>query len=351
MKTATKRVRRKTLAVAFVLGLFSLAGSAAFAEMQKIPASPGDGFQWPYYLVVPDTYHSYPVLFVEPNNTGRGDDDPAVHDDAARSLAESYELLAAELGGPILVPTFPRPYTNWQVYTHALDRDTLLTDLPGLERVDLQLIAMIDHARARFAGEGVELPEKVWMNGFSASGMFVNRFTLIHPDRVLAAAIGAPGGWPTAPVASWSGEDLRFPVGIADLADLTGTPFDLEAFRQVPQYIWVGDQDTNDAVDFIDGFDPVDQQLIYDLFGDVEYVAERWPVAEEVFDSAGAAAQFRVYPGVGHEYTDSIIEDLRAFAEANRPVPEPGALCLAATAVFSLVLFGLRRGKPGRPKR
>ncbi|HML49272.1 MAG TPA: hypothetical protein PKE04_21240, partial [Clostridia bacterium] len=49
-----------------------------------------------------------------------------------------------------------------------------------------------------------------------------NRFALLHPDRVRAAAIGSPGGWPVAPVAQAEGNDLPYPIGIADVAQLTG---------------------------------------------------------------------------------------------------------------------------------
>ena len=45
-----------------------------------------------------------------------------------------------ELGFPYLIPIFPRPASYPSVYTHALNRDTLLTKLSGLERIDRQLL-------------------------------------------------------------------------------------------------------------------------------------------------------------------------------------------------------------------
>ena len=106
----------------------------------------------------------------------------------------------------ILVPVFPRPEENWRIYTHALDRDVLETDIPELRRLDLQLEAMIDDATNRLSRQSWRVNPKVLMWGFSASGMFVNRFTLLHPDRVLAVVVGSPGGWPIAPVKRWLGE-------------------------------------------------------------------------------------------------------------------------------------------------
>jgi hypothetical protein len=73
---------------------------------------------------------------------------------------------------------------------------------------------------------------------------------MIHPEIIRAAAPGSPGGWPLAPVSEWwNGTTLRYPVGIADIESLTGKPFDLADFKKVPQYIYVGDKDTNDALD------------------------------------------------------------------------------------------------------
>jgi pimeloyl-ACP methyl ester carboxylesterase len=81
---------------------------------------------------------------------------------------------------------------------------------------------MIDDAVAREAKAGLRFDRRVLMYGFSASGMFTNRFVFLHPDRVLAAAYGSPGGWALAPVTSWQGAFLPYPVGIGDIKALTG---------------------------------------------------------------------------------------------------------------------------------
>jgi hypothetical protein len=75
----------------------------------------------------------------------------------------------------ILVPAFPRPAGQSDIYTQALDRDSLQTDIPELSRLDLQLEGMIDDATARLSERGWKVDRKILMWGFSASGMFVNR--------------------------------------------------------------------------------------------------------------------------------------------------------------------------------
>ncbi len=285
--------------------------SGVVGTLEKVP--PGTGFDWPYYLYLPVSVPpgTSTRLLVAPNNTGTCSDDQAVHDEAARRQADGLSILAERMRTPLLVPTFPRPYSNWQVYTHALDRDTLLTTLPGLRRLDLQLIAMIEHARTRLQAAGINVAARVLMSGFSASGMFTNRFTALHPDRVQAAAIGSPGGWPIAPVASWQGDGLRYPVGIADLQDLVGAPFDAQTFKAVPLHFYIGDQDTNDSVPYSDGYDAQDRDLVNRLFGTTPVA--RWPHAQAVYESAQCNAEFLTYPGVGHQVTQEIMLDIVLF--------------------------------------
>ena len=281
----------------------------------KIDANPDKGFYWPYYLNAPNSTINT-TLLVEPCNTGTGDDDPVVHDEAAKQLAEWHTHYAQQLQSPLLVPTFPRSYTNWQIYTHALDRETLQTTLPNIQRIDLQLIAMIDDAIGKLSEKGINVDYKVFIMGFSASGMFTNRFTILHPDRVKAAAIGSPGGWPIAPVEEWQGEILRYHVGISDVQQLTGKPFDLKLFSTIPLFFYMGDLDINDSVPYDDSFVKEDRDLICRLFGDTQ--VERWPKAEEIYGSVNCSSQFVLYPGAGHNITYEMESDIIEFFLNNR---------------------------------
>jgi hypothetical protein len=296
-------------------------------ELISVPAAPAKGFEWPYYLCIPKELSPNTILLVEPNNTGTSTDDWAVHDAAALSLAKWRADFAVRLDVPLLVPTFPRPRNPpipGGIYTHALDRESLVTEvvLPqgSIKRVDLQLIAMIRDAQARLAARGFRPGPKVLMMGFSASGAFTSRFTMLHPEIVLAAAPGSPGGWPLAPVSNgWGGTLLRYPVGIADVRSLTGQAVDLAAVRRVPQYIYVGDQDTNDALD-TRGFpqNEIDVICAHLNCNPAPYISERWPVSEELYRSAGIYNQFVVYPGVAHSITAEMFADIFQFFTRNR---------------------------------
>jgi hypothetical protein len=123
----------------------------------------------------------------------------------------------------------------------------------ALRRVDLQLLAMIDNARERLSDGNRVVPESVLLNGFSASAAFVNRFTVLHPERVCSVSAGGVNGIVTLPVEENEPDsELEFaaqlppnyPVGVADVSSLTGEPFDEAAFGETNQFVYMGEDDS-----------------------------------------------------------------------------------------------------------
>ena len=283
----------------------------------KVEAKPAEGFAYPYYVYIPKAVRDPQsrvkrhTLLVIPNNSGKLNDDLNVHEEDAKRRIKNNAQIADRIGLALLMPVFPRPQTDWQIYTHALDRDSMLTGKKELARFDLQLLAMIDDARARFAGEKLRFDERVLMLGFSASGMFANRFTFLHPKRVKAAVVGSPGGWPIAPVASFKGKALRYPIGANDFRLISGKKFDLENLRKVPLFMFLGGEDDNDSVIFRDSYEKEDEELIFALSGKTP--VERWEVSKELYRGSQLNAEFRLYPKVKHEVTKEIVEDILTF--------------------------------------
>ena len=146
---------------------------------------------------------------------------------------------AMYLKTPLLVPVFPRPMDDsWLIYTHSLDRGTMeLTD-GDMVRLDLQLIAMIKDAQTLLQGDGLKLESKVFLTGFSASGNFAQRFTILHPDIV--KAVFAQGTGPL-PVGKYNGANLPYPVGTSDLKGLIGNSFNSKEYAQVAKYYYMSD--------------------------------------------------------------------------------------------------------------
>jgi hypothetical protein len=301
---------RKTKFVAIVVTAIALIIPAALLgpyalRLQHFNANPVEGYYADFYLYIPPNAKrpgragDKITILVQPNNSGTSSDDPSIHRKDAWWTGFERQKVADDLGVVLLVPAFIRPGEDWHIYTHALDRDSLTTQRADLKRIDLQLIAMIDHARAELAKSGIQTDEMILIQGFSASGMFANRFTILHPDRVKAATIGSPGGWVTAPLMDFNGETLLYPAGISDLESLTGIPFDADTYNAIPQLIYMGSLDDNDSLDFSDGWDKDAAQQVDRLFG-ADPLA-RWDDSKSLYLSEGANAQFLLIDGIGHD--------------------------------------------------
>ncbi len=285
--------------------------------MVEVAKDSDAGFEYPYLVYVPDTdLNDSCRLLVEPNNSGFSSDDLDEHRERAESRLEPdgrTRNLCDALGIPAIVPIFPRPSSepvDWKHYTHALDRQTLEIDGGPLERIDLQLLSMVDHVREQIESTfEIEVLEEFLMNGFSATGNFVNRFSAIHPERVRASIAGGINGTALLPRSEVDGRVVEYHVGIDDLEDLTGKGFDLEAWRGVDQFVYLGGDDDNDTIPYGDAWSDELRQLALDVYGEHMQV-ERMPMCRGIYEEAGFTGWFRTYPNVGHRF---ISEEMESF--------------------------------------
>ena len=109
-----------------------------------------------------------------------------------------------------------------------------------------------------------------------------------------------------------SGQPLNYPLGIGDVASVTGKPVDLDAFRKLPQLLYMGARDENDAVAFDDAYSEEDREIVYRLMGK-QLVPQRWTFMQEVYRQNQVGAEFRTYPNIGHGTDLKINNDLVAF--------------------------------------
>lgn len=277
------------------------------------PAEPHDGYNFPYILQTPRQWDTTLVrhLLVETNNTGPISAEYGPH------LQPTSELARRGLGGraslslkaPLLMPVFPR---DEALYTHSLGRSTLLTQIPTLRRLDLQLIAMARDAKRRLAKQGHSIARKIVLTGFSASAMFATRFAALHPKEVAAVAAGGLNGFVILPVERLSETRLVYPLGVADLRDVSGRAFNEQAWRGVPQFLFMGALDENDAVDFDDSYSSTDRQTIHGLLGK-RMIPERWQACENVYRDFKARAQFKTFPNLGHGTNRLVHQECAAF--------------------------------------
>lgn len=125
-------------------------------RVQLVDADPEFGFNYPYYLAAPEDFRSEPVpLMVEMNNAGRGQDLDTLKDRVKDQITR-FELqgpwLSEELGVPQLIPVVPWPDGDPVNRSHIpinLNRNAMLLEGTDLDRMDLQVLSMADHARQR----------------------------------------------------------------------------------------------------------------------------------------------------------------------------------------------------------
>jgi hypothetical protein len=304
----------------------SLAPARDRDTLIKFAANPQAGFYFDYLVYLPKGTQigvsNY--LMVETNNGGVNDT-MAYHEKWARHAASRSGVgnyVARKLVIPFLVPIFPRSQTNWKVYTHALDRDAFLSRGDSIERLDLQLLAMVEDARKQLVQQGYPVKEKFFMTGFSASGTFANRLSLLHPEKIQAVATGGINAIAILPVAEVQGKTLDYPLGIADVEKVTGRAVNLAAFRVLPKLLYMGALDDNDAAAFADGYSKEESALVYELMGK-QLIPQRWSFMEEQYKKNKVEAEFRTYPDIGHGTDLKILNDLVEFFKKYAHIPNP----------------------------
>jgi len=294
--------------------------SFAGNDIIQVKANTQAGFNFPFYLFVPKAVDQGQkvYLLVESNNTGKTSDNLEVHQESAlRLVGKNYpNRIARSLGSPLLVPVFPRPRTNWQAYTHALDRDSLEIKEGKLKRIDLQLTAMIKYAQQLLRINGFKIYDQIFMHGFSASAKFCNRYSFLQPEMVKAVASGGVNGLPTLPVSEWNKCELPFPIGIAGIERFIDKPFNEKAFRRVAHYIYMGSFDRNDTLPSRDAWSEEEADIIKKALAE-KMMPDRWELSQKIYKDQDINAQCITYNGVSHSIKDEMLNDVIKFFKAN----------------------------------
>jgi hypothetical protein len=311
-------------------------------ERTLIPADPDSGFHFPYYLYAPNTVNDEKrPLLVNPNHSTTNPNDTTEQrrerdieraEGSMRSGAPRH--IADDLNVPLLIPVFSvrlagkdtpikgmneeeeKGYEQYGFAVHALPAGVLHISEGRWERVDLQLLRMVEHATdvLQDASYPVADADEFIMSGFSSAGNFVNRFTALHPTRVQSVTAGGINGIGILPISEAKGHTLNYPLGVADFKSLTGQPFNVEAFKNVSQYIYMGSADDHDPRGRLARWDPDSEDVMLEVYGQ-DIHDERLPYVQSVHEEVGTSAVFRMYDGVGHTITDEMHDDIVAFHE------------------------------------
>ncbi|KAG7094330.1 hypothetical protein E1B28_007929 [Marasmius oreades] len=189
-----------------------------------------------------------------------------------------------ELHGVILLcPLFPAGIIESDDLNNY--KDILYKDI----RFDSILLSMIHQASRIWRIE----TDKFFLHGFSGGGQFTHRFMYLHPERIAAVSIGAPGRF-TPP-------DLckPWPAGVGNISELFG-PFkserpDFEQMSRVPVQFIVGEKDTD--VSMLESIkDPNDAEK---EAGKTRVERIRW--LKKAWEAVGISSELTVVPKVAHD--------------------------------------------------
>ncbi|MGE0718724.1 MAG: PHB depolymerase family esterase, partial [Alphaproteobacteria bacterium] len=157
-------------------------------------------------------------LLVAVHGTGRG---MTAYRDAFAAFAERHGVV-------VLAPLFPAGITSPD------DLNSYKFLRAGDLHYDAVLLAMVAEAGQRWRVD----TERFALFGFSGGGHFAHRFFFLHPERLSAVSIGAPG------VVTLLDFDHDFWVGVRDFEKVFGKPVDLDAMRRVAVQMVIGGNDT-----------------------------------------------------------------------------------------------------------
>lgn len=209
-----------------------------------------DNFSIPYVLAVPSNMEDGCKLIVESNNIEFDDYDKPIDfntnegysfliDNAINSVigndgAFSRLDYADSISAPFLMPVIPS-VAELVPYFQQLSREAIeFNDTSSkLYRIDNQLCSIIEDTRRILAEDNHKIADKIFLTGYSASGVFAQRFAFLHPEIIDTVLVGGAGGILPIPPDCKNSANLEYPIGTKNFEKITGQPFNSEAYRKI----------------------------------------------------------------------------------------------------------------------
>jgi pimeloyl-ACP methyl ester carboxylesterase len=166
-------------------------------------------------------------------------------------------------------------------------------------RYDHILLAMLDEVQAVYGAD----TGRFLLFGFSGGAHFAHRFLLLHPDRLLAVSVAAPGA-----VTLLDGR-RDWPAGIRGMDRLFGAQPDLSEVARVPVQLVVGGMDMDTSAIAVSRDHPAWIEGVNDQ--GISRV-QRLEALRGSLASAGIRAQHEVVTGGSHNLTD-VLPPARRF--------------------------------------
>lgn len=197
----------------------------------------------PYILVIPPNIEDGSVISFEANNLETENNQELL----ISALKTSYRLFK-NTNSIVVVPLI-KSKKNEPYYQQLSKECFELPSNHSMYRLDMQIVDIINKVKNRiFELYGITVNDKIFLNGYSSSGVFAQRFSLLHPDIIDTVCIGGASG--SIPVIS---DILDYPLGIKDFYKLTGKNFDFDNYKKIKFRYYVGElEDTRKSLDRYD---------------------------------------------------------------------------------------------------
>jgi len=234
-------------------------------------------------------------------------------------LAQGRIGWADNLDSILFIPVIPKYYA-YQPYDFDLTSFDEGID-PHYQRPDVGINEIIDFLLGKFKSNGYNINSKIIIEGFSSGGMFAQRYTLIHPERVQAVAAGHCGGTFILPEEYFDDEPINWPVGINNYESLVGKIFNREAYKEVKQFIYIGTEDLNTTLILNNSITLWESQSQIDFvhrnFGLTSFEIIKNQI-EYLHNLGYKNIIFKGYEGYGHEYPGVMSKDATDFLIENK---------------------------------
>ncbi|MDQ7787037.1 MAG: CARDB domain-containing protein [Thermodesulfovibrionales bacterium] len=198
---------------------------------------------------------------------------------------------------------------RWVMFDNDFDKP----EYEFYKRPDLEFVKVIDDVMSFLCHNGYMAYNKVFMTGFSAGGVQSQRFSVVHPGKVAATAVGGAPGF-LYPIDTWDNTPLHYHVGIYDIGQIPYHTHSMADFMNIPHFIFVGGDDTNDALYHPDMYDDDQSDIIKTYFG--ANLQTRAQMFSDYLSLIGMHSTVKIYPGIGHVYTQDMLTDTFTFFDA-----------------------------------
>ena len=185
----------------------------------------------PFLLIIPKNIENNSTLIMESNNLETNNKKELFK----QSIETAKHLLElSKSKSPILIPILASekegPY--WQ----QLSSECFKKD----KNIHLKIMQTIEKSKAIIKKKrNIEINDKIFLNGYSSSGVFAQRLALIYPEIIDTACIGGASG--SIPIID---SRIDYPIGIGNYEKIFQKAFNKEEYKKINFEYYVGSLET-----------------------------------------------------------------------------------------------------------